>query len=289
MKKLFAFLLLLGMIFAVSAPAFAADTVTAKPTSSTVLVNGENVSFNAYNINGNNYFKLRDLAYVLNGTEKQFDIGWDGENNTISLTSGEPYTVVGGEMADAIAGDKTAAPTNSKIYLDGEGIAFTAYKIGDNNYFKLRDIGMALDFGVVWNGADNSILIDTSEGYSGETDAGIVPALQNQLISYLSELFDKAYGPYYNGLHYEMTNYEETVTDGEYTATFFWTMYHLGNGLDVPDDLGKEQAANWSLQATFKLTADGRLDISTAVILGDNSATGAPTYQVPIEDYFPSK
>jgi hypothetical protein len=41
---------------------------SASPTSSTVLVNGKNVAFDAYNINGNNYFKLRDLAYTLNGT-----------------------------------------------------------------------------------------------------------------------------------------------------------------------------------------------------------------------------
>ena len=48
--------------------------LTAKPTASTVLVNGENVAFDAYNINDNNYFKLRDLAYILSGTEKQFEV-----------------------------------------------------------------------------------------------------------------------------------------------------------------------------------------------------------------------
>jgi len=31
----------------------------------TELVNGENVSFDAYNINGNNYFKLRDTTGLL--------------------------------------------------------------------------------------------------------------------------------------------------------------------------------------------------------------------------------
>jgi hypothetical protein len=51
-------------------------------------VNGQSVAFNAYNIDGNNYFKLRDLAYALNGTEKQFEVGWDGAANAISLTSG---------------------------------------------------------------------------------------------------------------------------------------------------------------------------------------------------------
>ena len=45
---------------------------------------GEKKAFDAYNIEGSNYFKLRDLAYVLNGTDKQFEVGWDAAANAIS-------------------------------------------------------------------------------------------------------------------------------------------------------------------------------------------------------------
>ncbi|MCL1905883.1 MAG: stalk domain-containing protein, partial [Clostridiales bacterium] len=144
------------------------STLTAKPTSSTVLVNGENIAFDAYNINGNNYFKLRDLAYILSGTGKQFEVSWDGVNNAIVLTSGKPYTTVGGEMTGKGAGDKTPTPTNSKIIMDGKEIQFTAYNIEGNNYFKLRDIGAAFDFGVDWDVANNTIVIDTSKDYTPE-------------------------------------------------------------------------------------------------------------------------
>jgi len=44
------------------------SAVTAIPTASTVLVDGQNIAFDAYNIDGNNYFKLRDIAYVINCT-----------------------------------------------------------------------------------------------------------------------------------------------------------------------------------------------------------------------------
>jgi len=141
---------------------------TAAPTASKVLVNGSYVAFDAYNIGGNNYFKLRDLAYVLSGTLKQFEVGWDGAKNAISLTSGEPYTPVGGEMTGKGAGNKTAIPTSSKIYLDGNEVSFTAYNIGGNNYFKLRDIGEAFDFGVDWDGVNKTIVIDTSKVYTPE-------------------------------------------------------------------------------------------------------------------------
>jgi hypothetical protein len=141
---------------------------TAKPTSSAVLVNGANIAFDAYNINDNNYFKLRDLAFILSGTEKQFEVGWDGAANAIALTSGKAYTAVSGEMEGKGAGNKSASPTNSKIYLDGEAIALTAYNINNNNYFKLRDIGQAFDFGVTWDGTKNTIVVDTSVGYTPE-------------------------------------------------------------------------------------------------------------------------
>ena len=37
-----------------------------------IIVNGENVSVEVYNINGSNYFKLRDIAKLLDGTDAQF-------------------------------------------------------------------------------------------------------------------------------------------------------------------------------------------------------------------------
>lgn len=147
-------------------PATPAAPVTAVPTSSPVLVNGVQIAFDAYEINDNNYFKLRDLAYVLNGTGKQFEISWNETENAIALTSGQPYTAVGGEMTSKGEGSKSAVPTTSKIFLDGTEISLTAYNIGDNNYFKLRDIGAAFDFGVDWDAAAGIIRIDTSKGYT---------------------------------------------------------------------------------------------------------------------------
>ena len=92
---------------------------TVSPTSSSVLVNGTLTAFEAYNIGGNNFFKLRDLAYVLNSSEKQFAVGWNGAANAISLTSGAPYEIVGGEMVQGGEAAKTAVPTTSRIFLDG--------------------------------------------------------------------------------------------------------------------------------------------------------------------------
>ena len=78
----------------------------------------------------------------------------------IDLTSKTAYTAVGGEQAALPAGNKAASLTNASVYLDGKPLSLTAYSIGGNNYFKLRDLGDALGFGVDWN-ADTMTMILT--------------------------------------------------------------------------------------------------------------------------------
>lgn len=43
-------------------------------SANSVLVNGEKVAFDAYTIDGFNYFKLRDIAAALTGSDATFDV-----------------------------------------------------------------------------------------------------------------------------------------------------------------------------------------------------------------------
>jgi hypothetical protein len=169
MKKMICKILSAIMILT-SVTAISVSADEAVPTTSTVLVNGNNIKFDSYNINGNNYFKLRDLAYVLNATEKQFSIGYNEVLNTVSLTSRQPYIAVGGEMEIGDGDNVQTEPTSSTILKNGEVVQLQAYLIDDSNYFKLRDIGELLDFSVEWNGEENSISIDTSKSYVSENE-----------------------------------------------------------------------------------------------------------------------
>lgn len=64
------------------------------------------------------------------------------------------------------ARQQTAKLSTAKVYLTGAAADLTAYNISDNNYFKLRDLGRQLNFGVDWDGNTQSISIDTSNGYT---------------------------------------------------------------------------------------------------------------------------
>ena len=140
---------------------------TATPTNSKVVINGKEVAFTAYNIGGNNYFKLRDIASAINGTNKNFNVGWDGNNNAITLKSKTTYSNVGGELVvNSNANVTTSKISNSKIFVDGKLTTFMAFNIADNNYIKLRDLGEVFDFSVNWNDGTQTIEINTNKSYT---------------------------------------------------------------------------------------------------------------------------
>lgn len=149
----------------------------ANPTTSPIYVNGVLTKFDAYNINGNNYFKLRDVALSVRGSQKQFEVIWNpsytetvnGQSvrGCIEMISNKAYTTVGGEMALGDGIKKTANITTSPILKDGNKVTnLTGYNIKGNNYFKLRDLGILFDFDVTWDGARKAVVIDTTKSYT---------------------------------------------------------------------------------------------------------------------------
>lgn len=141
--------------------------IIAAKTTSTVVFDGVPKIFDAYLINENNYFKLRDLAFIFNHTDKQFEVKWDTEKNAINVFKGKEYTAQGNEMMmEGETQTLVAIPNTSKIYIDGQEIALSAYTINENNYIKLRDIGKAMDFFVDWAGEQNKIVLKSTEGYT---------------------------------------------------------------------------------------------------------------------------
>lgn len=154
-------------------------TETAVPITSKVIIDGKVVEFDAYNINNNNYFKLRDVALSLNeeiiqeavdvsNKNKSFSVFYMPDFNILTLNSYWGYTPVGGELNKSDGKVKTAV-LNDKllVYKDTDFITPTAYNINENNFFKLRDLMEAFDYGLAWDGQNNAIIIDTTKSYDG--------------------------------------------------------------------------------------------------------------------------
>lgn len=135
-----------------------------KTTANTQPIYVETKKYNAlaYNINDNNYFKLRDIAKMLDGTIKCFDVEYDASTNTIGMLSFFPYTAAGGELAAGDGAERTAYSSTVFLTYDGVPIKATCYNIDGNNYFKLRDITDALDCRVEWDSRNQLIKVYTS-------------------------------------------------------------------------------------------------------------------------------
>lgn len=142
----------------------------------------------------------------------------------------------------------------------------------------------------VWAIVDNSGNVSLPDPTPApESSAAAVPSIQEQLFSYLSQRFTEEYSRYYDGLHYEMCDYEETVEGNAVTATFHWGMYFLGKGWDVGTDEGVETQAWYYFQATTTVDESGALDLKGLCVLHDDSAREGPNFSVPLEQTFPTQ
>ena len=110
------------------------------------------------------------------------------------------------------------------------------------------------------------------------------PEMQSQLFDHLSTLFDTAYSPYYEGLRYEISDYQDLRTGDDYTAAFLWTMYNLHSGGDIPADTGRLAQSYYSLLATGKIV-DGKL--TSVTVMADTSLRGPAQYTLPLASLFP--
>ena len=61
--------------------------ITAERSTNRILVDGQEVRLTAYNINGNNYVKLRNI-----GEQVGFNVYWDSDAKCVQVESGKPYT-----------------------------------------------------------------------------------------------------------------------------------------------------------------------------------------------------
>ncbi len=128
-------------------------------------VNGVSKQLNAYNISGSNFVKLRDIASLLLGTNKQFSVGYNEVTNAIALLSGGYYTSNGQENI-ALTQSKDIMISIQTVTLDNQPTVMTAYNIDGNNYVMLRDLAVLLNFGLTYNSATDTIQITTSSNYS---------------------------------------------------------------------------------------------------------------------------
>ena len=150
------------------------DSPMAYAAEQAVELDGRQITLPAYALkdeNGDptNYVRLRDLAWLLNGTAGQFDVTWSQETG-IGLLSGHSYDSPNGtEGKTPFTGDQPYTLYLGGTAVDGQARTLAAFQItwegGGHTYYKLRDLGKALGFNVGWT-QERGLFIETDKPYT---------------------------------------------------------------------------------------------------------------------------
>ena len=154
-----------------SQPPAPSATLEALPSAWGIKVNGGSLrGTDMYNITGSNYLKIRDIASLLGGTGKKFNIYVDGQ--TVNMIRGESYNARGDEMTlDPDAVITTTSATTFTFTLNGQPVELTAYLIAGSNYVKIRDVLQLFDVFVDYDADLREFYIDTYKSYEGNSIA----------------------------------------------------------------------------------------------------------------------
>lgn len=189
-KKQIGLMLAAVLVFsALFVPAAAAGTsyTPAVPVQYDFYIDGgQSAPLWAYEIQGSPYFKLRDLAMVLSGTEKQFEISWYQGKNAVSLTAGTAYTPVGNEMSkppelSEASGDIGAvaySPT-TLFYIDNRQVPIRAYIINGAHYIMLADLAANLMFAAGRDEEQHTVKIVTFSEKNGQRKISGIDGFNN--------------------------------------------------------------------------------------------------------------
>lgn len=149
MKKKISLLLAILMLVTLIPTAFAeSKTVDAVKNTKKVTLDGEEVMVGAYDVEGYNYLKLRDVAAILNGKKCQFDVGYDKPTKLITVELAKGYEKVEGDLVEIKDEKAKAIVSVKKILVNGEEKEVKTALINENNYMQLRDLGTLVGLGV---------------------------------------------------------------------------------------------------------------------------------------------
>ena len=96
----------------------ATASLTAAPTSQTFYVDGRRVQFEAYEIHGNNFVKLRDIGQAVD-----FAVDYEGSTNSVHINSALPYQK---EVTQPAPTPATPAPSATPAPTTAGGYTITA-------------------------------------------------------------------------------------------------------------------------------------------------------------------
>ena len=160
MKKKISLLLAILMLVTLIPTAFAeSKTVDAVKNTKKITLDGEEVMVGAYDVEGYNYLKLRDVAAILNTKKCQFNVGFDKPTKLITVELAKGYEKVEGDLAEIKDEKAKAIVSVKKILVNGEEKEIKTALINEYNYMQLRDLASLVGLDVKYDKVNKVIML----------------------------------------------------------------------------------------------------------------------------------
>lgn len=142
--------------------------VTVSQKEQIIFVDNKRFKLDTFDDGSTRHYKIQDMAHLLNGTQKEFQVFWDSTNETLNFNT---YTGQLDAVRDAPGGEAPAAGEKPeardseavtarqpaiKTYIDGREDCLTYLEIDGHYYLSLEDLAKILDF---------SSTVDNFSGY----------------------------------------------------------------------------------------------------------------------------
>lgn len=119
------------------------------PTNHKIIVNNKAVVVHGYVINGQKYFKIRDLAIAFSDTKSSFDVNYDKSSKSVVLKKNSKYTSMDKKLSTSVVKAPKLMETTQKIMVNGEESQnLKVYLINNSNYFNLSEISDLMDLNI---------------------------------------------------------------------------------------------------------------------------------------------
>ena len=116
-----------------------------------------------YLIEDHYYFKLQDVSYIMNSSQKPFMVQWQEADRSIHLYSGHNASAVQPQLAFQEQ-NLQAVKSDRNVFFNASAITMDAYNIAGYTYFQLQDLARVMDFQVNWDDEKKAISILTKMG-----------------------------------------------------------------------------------------------------------------------------
>lgn len=133
----------------------------AKVSSQSVVLDGKDTGVKGYNIADNNYFKLRDIAALLDGKDAEFNVSYDNDRSAVMITSKSDYKKTAEDLVPLKDSNSEVKKSSHNVFVNGVRHSFKVYTIDGYNYFQLRELGRTIGFDVNFDEENNSVLLSS--------------------------------------------------------------------------------------------------------------------------------